>query len=58
MYGGEKNYTFLVGNPKKRAPLGRHKRRWEDGIKIDHIRDGMVLVEFTWLRLRTRSGFW
>jgi len=25
----------LVGKPKKRGPLGRLRRRWEDNIKMD-----------------------
>jgi hypothetical protein len=24
-----------VGKPEGRRPLGRHRRRWEDNIKID-----------------------
>jgi hypothetical protein len=25
----------LVGRPKGKRPLGRHRRRWEDNIKMD-----------------------
>jgi hypothetical protein len=25
----------LVGKPEGRKPLGRHRRRWEDNIKMD-----------------------
>ena len=25
----------LVGKPEGKRPLGRHKRRWEDNIKMD-----------------------
>jgi hypothetical protein len=25
----------LVGRPEGRRPLGRHRRRWEDNIKMD-----------------------
>jgi hypothetical protein len=25
----------LVGKPKGKGPLGRPRRRWEDGIKMD-----------------------
>jgi hypothetical protein len=34
---GEKRnaYRILVGNPDEKRPLGRHKHRWEDNIKID-----------------------
>jgi hypothetical protein len=34
---GEKRnaYRILVGNPERKRPLGRPKRRWEDNIKMD-----------------------
>jgi hypothetical protein len=32
---GRNVYRFLVGNPKGKRPLGRPRRRWEDGIKMD-----------------------
>jgi hypothetical protein len=28
-------YNILVGRPEGRRPLGRHRRRWEDNIKMD-----------------------
>jgi hypothetical protein len=28
-------YMFLVGRPEGKRPLGRHRRRWEDNIKMD-----------------------
>jgi hypothetical protein len=28
-------YRILVGRPEGRGPLGRHRRRWEDNIKMD-----------------------
>jgi hypothetical protein len=30
-----KLYKILVGKPEGKRPLGRLKRRWEDGIRID-----------------------
>jgi hypothetical protein len=27
-------YTVLVGKPEGKRPLGRPRRRWEDGIRI------------------------
>jgi hypothetical protein len=30
-----KVYKILVGNPKGKTPLGRPRRRWEDGIRMD-----------------------
>jgi hypothetical protein len=33
---GERNvYRVLVGNPERKRPLERPRRRWEDGIKMD-----------------------
>jgi hypothetical protein len=34
---GEKRNVFriLVGKPEGRRPLGRHRRRWVDNIKMD-----------------------
>jgi hypothetical protein len=28
-------YKIVVGNPEGKGPLGRHRRGWEDGIKMD-----------------------
>jgi hypothetical protein len=34
--GEEKNvYNVLVGKPEGKRPLGRSRRRWEDGIRMD-----------------------
>jgi hypothetical protein len=34
--GEEKSvYKVLVGKPEGKRPLGRPKRRWEDGIRMD-----------------------
>jgi hypothetical protein len=30
-----KLYKVLVGKPQGKRPLGRPRRRWEDGIRID-----------------------
>jgi hypothetical protein len=30
-----KVYKFLVGKPERKRPLGRPRRRWEDGIRMD-----------------------
>jgi hypothetical protein len=30
-----KVYKVLVGNPEGKRPLGRPRRRWKDGIRID-----------------------
>jgi hypothetical protein len=28
-------YSVSVGKPEGRGPLGRHRRRWEENIKMD-----------------------
>ena len=44
-------YRVLVGKPEGTRPLGRPRRRWEDGIKMDlrevgcEPRDWIVLAE-------------
>jgi len=30
-----KVYTVLVGKPEGKRPLGRSRRRWEDGIRME-----------------------
>jgi hypothetical protein len=36
MQGQKRNaYSVLVGKPKRKTPLGIHRRRWEDNIKMD-----------------------
>jgi hypothetical protein len=47
---GEKRnvYRIMVGNPKKKRPLGRPRRRWVDNIKMNlrEIRwDGMDWID-------------
>jgi hypothetical protein len=39
---GQKNfYKVLVGKPEGRRPLGRPRRRWEDGIRMDLMEIGL-----------------
>jgi hypothetical protein len=33
-------YKVLVGKPEGKRPLGRPRRRWEDGIRMDHMEIG------------------
>ena len=35
MEQGRGVYRVLVGKPEGKRPLGRHRRRWEDNIKMD-----------------------
>jgi hypothetical protein len=36
-----KLYKVLVGKPEGRRPLGRPRRRWEDGIRMDLRETGL-----------------
>jgi hypothetical protein len=44
-----KVYKFLVGKPEGKRPLGRPRRRWEDGIRMDLRVIGLGCVD--WIRL-------
>jgi hypothetical protein len=54
---GRNVYRVLVGKPEGKRPLGRPRRRWEDGIKMDLGEIGWwVWSGFTWLRIGTAGG--
>jgi hypothetical protein len=42
-------YRVLVGRPEGKRPLGRHRRRWEDNIKMDLREIGIDGAN--WIRL-------
>jgi hypothetical protein len=53
----EKLYKVLVGNPERKTPLGRPRRRREDGIRMDLREIGLgVWTGFDWLRTGTGGG--
>jgi hypothetical protein len=46
--GEERNvYKVLMGNPEQKRQLGRPRRRWEDGIRMDLREIGWGSVEWT-----------
>jgi hypothetical protein len=52
-----KVYKILVGNPEGKRPLGRPRRRWEDGIRMDVRKIGLgVRIGFDCLRTGTGGG--
>jgi hypothetical protein len=51
-----KVYRFLVGKPKGKTPLGRPRRKWEDGIRIDLRETGWGSIE--WIKLAQDRGRW
>jgi hypothetical protein len=37
-----KLYKVLVGKPEGKRPLGRPRRRWEDGTRMDRREIGLI----------------
>ena len=35
MEEGRSSFKFLTGKPTGKRPLGRHRRKWEDNIRMD-----------------------
>jgi hypothetical protein len=48
-----KVYKILVGNPDGKRSLGRPRRRWEDGLRMDLREIGGGWIGFDWLRIGT-----
>jgi hypothetical protein len=54
---GEKRVQGFGGKARRKKPLGRPRRRWEDGIKMDLREIGWeVRSGFTWLRIGIDGG--
>jgi hypothetical protein len=51
-----KVYKVLVGKPEGKRPLGRPRRRWEDGIKMDVREIGWRSVD--WMQLAQDRDQW
>jgi hypothetical protein len=51
-----KVFRLLVGNPEGKRPLGRPRRRWEDGIIMDLRETGWGNVE--WIQLAQDWDRW
>ena len=49
-------YRVLVGKPEGRRPMGRHRRRWEDNIRMDLREVGCGCVD--WMELAKDWGMW
>jgi hypothetical protein len=52
-----KVYKVLVGKPEGRRPLGRPRRRWEDGIRMD-LREIGLGGGVDWIRLAQDRDRW
>jgi hypothetical protein len=50
-------YKVLVGKPEGKRPLGRPRRRWEDGIRMD-LREVGLGGGVDWIRLAQDRDRW
>jgi hypothetical protein len=50
------HFGCKVGRPEGRRPLGRHRRRWEDNIKMDLREIGFGDVD--WIHLAQDRDTW
>jgi len=48
-------YRVLVWKPVGKGPIGRHRHRWEDNIKID-LQEVGTWTGSSWLRIWTDGG--
>jgi len=49
-------YKISVGNPERNRSVGRHRRIWEDNIRID-LRE-IVWETVDWIHLAQDRGQW
>jgi hypothetical protein len=49
-------YKVLIGKPESKRPLGRPRRRWEDGIRMALREIGWGSVE--WIQLARDRDRW
>jgi hypothetical protein len=49
-------YMVLLGKPEGKGPLGRPRRRWEDGIRMELREIGLGSV--VWIRLAQDRDRW
>jgi hypothetical protein len=49
-------YRVLMGKPEGKRPLGRPRRRWEDGIRMDLREMGSGSVD--WIQLALDRDRW
>jgi hypothetical protein len=55
--GEERNvYKVLMGKPEGKRPLGRPRRRWEDGIRMNLREIGWESVD--WIQLAHDRDCW
>jgi hypothetical protein len=55
--GEERNvYRVLMGKPEGKRPLGRSRRRWKDGIRMDLRETGWGNLD--WIQLAQDRDWW
>jgi hypothetical protein len=54
--GMTQGYRVLMGKPEGKRPLGRPRRRWEDGIRMDLREIGWGSVD--WIQLTQGRERW
>ena len=51
------NNRVLIGKPEGKRPLGKHRRSWDDNIKMGLLEvGGGVGTGWSWLRIGTGGG--
>jgi hypothetical protein len=50
------SYSILVGKPEGKRPLGRHRQRWEDNIRMNLREIGWEGVDWVHLLRTGTSG--
>jgi hypothetical protein len=53
---GEERKVYKVGKPEGKRPLGRPRRRWENGLRMDLRETGFGGVD--WIRLAQDRDRW
>jgi hypothetical protein len=53
---GRGKYRVLVGKPERKRPLGRHRHRWDDNIKMDLQEVGCGGMD--WIELAHERDRW
>jgi hypothetical protein len=49
-------YSILIGKSEGKRPLGKHRHRWEDNIRIDLRETGNLLTGIIRRKLGTGVG--
>jgi hypothetical protein len=49
-------YRIFVRISEGKRPLGRHRRRWEDSIKMNLKDNGRVWTGFVWVTIGSIGG--